>query len=124
RERCAPRESGAGAVFPLLLTLPPAVARDNHDVVLFDNEVVRGVFRLSGVARDHRAALVAVLALNLLNLRLNELPAALLVFQQAANLPGPLPLFLELVANDQDFQPRQAVDLELEDGIGLIGIEL
>ena len=33
-------------------------------------------------------------------------------------------LLLELLADDEDLEPRQAVDLQLEDGVGLLGIEL
>ena len=77
---------------------------------------------------DQRAPLVelrvAVRLLNGFELLTHELPAAVLVLQQAADLPRALPLLLELLLDDQDLEPRQAVDLQLEDGIGLLGVEL
>ena len=46
------------------------------------------------------------------------------VLEQRADLPRALALFLELVADDQDLEPRQPVDLQLEDRVGLLGVEL
>ena len=75
-----------------------------------------------------RAALVelavAVLLLHLLELGADQLPAAVLVLEQRADLARALALLLELVADDQDLEPGQAVDLQLEDRVGLLGVEL
>ena len=67
---------------------------------------------------------VAVRLLDLLELGAHQLPAAVLVLEQRADLARALALLLELVADDQDLEPRQAVDLQLEDGVGLLGVEL
>ena len=76
---------------------------------------------------DQRAALVELrVAVGLLNgfeLFAHQLPAALLVLQQPANLPRALPLLLELLLNDQNLEPRQAINLQLEDRVGLLGVE-
>ena len=74
--------------------------------------------------RNRRPARVAVLLLNLFDLDADDVPAALLVLQQRADLPHPPALLLQLLADDQDLEPRQAVDLQLEDGVGLLGVEL
>ncbi len=63
---------------------------------------------------------------DLLDLLLDELPATRGggVGQQLANLFGSRLLVLELFLDDEDLKPRQAVELELEDGVRLLGIEL
>ncbi len=50
-------------------------------------------------------------------------PPALLALQQAANLPRALALVLGFLADDQDLEAGQAIDLELEDRVGLFGVE-
>ena len=71
------------------------------------------------------AALVAVTCLlDLLELAAHQLPAAVFVLEQRGDLARALALLLELVADDQDFEPRQPVDLQLEDRVGLLGVEL
>ena len=67
-----------------LLPLHPAVARHDDDVVLLDDEVVGGERDFLG-RLDQRAALVAlrVRLLHLLDLVAHQLPAALLVLEQA-----------------------------------------
>ena len=73
----------------------------------------------AGVALEPRAApvdlRVAVFLLDLLDLGPHHLPAAVLVLEERADLPRALALLVELVADDQDLEPRQAVDLQLED---------
>ena len=71
-----------------------------------------------------RAALVAVRLVDVFELGADELPAAVFVLEQRADLARALALLLELLADDQDLEPRQAVDLQLEDGVGLLGVEL
>ena len=61
--------------------------------------------------------------LNRFELFAHELPAALLVLQQPADLPRALALLVELLLDHQNLEPRQAIDLQLEDGVGLLGIE-
>ena len=73
---------------------------------------------------DAGAPRVAVLLLDLLELVADQLPAAVLVLQQRADLPRALALLLELLADDEDLEPRQPVDLQLEDRVGLLGVEL
>ena len=58
------------------------------------------------------------------DLVLHQGPASVLVLQQRADLPGPLPLVAELVLDDEDLEPRQPIQLELEDGVGLLGVQL
>ena len=76
----------------------------------------------SSLAID-RPAGVAVLLLDLLDLDADDVPAAVFVLQQRVDLPRPPALVFELLADDQDLEPRQAVDLQLEDRVGLIGVE-
>ena len=110
-------------VLDVLLSLHPAVARHDHDVVFFDDEVFGGVLDLFGVARDRGAARIAVLLLNLFDLLAHQRPPAVLVLQQAADLTRALALLLGLLADDQDLETGQAIDLELEDRVGLFGVE-
>ena len=124
QHRVALAHARRGHVLDLLLPLDPAVARHDDDVVLFDDEVLGGVLGLAGVRRDRRAARVAVLLLDLLDLDLDDAPAAGLVLEQRVDLARPAPLVLELLADDQDLEPRQPVDLQLEDGVGLLRVEL
>ena len=58
------------------------------------------------------------------HLVLHQGPASVLVLQQGADLPGPLPLVAELVLDDEDLEPRQSIQLELEDGVGLLRVQL
>ena len=69
------------------------------------------------------APFVAVGVADLLELAAHQLPAALFALEQGADLPRAGALLLELLADDQDFEARQAVDLQLEDRVGLIGVE-
>ena len=41
-----------------------------------------------------------------------------------AELPGALPLVGQLVLDDEDLEARQPIELQLEDGVGLLGVEL
>src|SRR5262249_39199926 len=66
---------------------------------------------------------VAVLRLDGFDLLAYERPAAGFALEQRANLARALPLVLELVADDEDLEPREAVDLQLEDRVGLLGVE-
>ena len=47
----------------------------------------------------------------------------LLVLEQRADLPRALALLGELVLDDEDLEPRQPIQLQLEDGVGLLGVE-
>ena len=58
-----------------------------------------------------------------LDLVAHDCPAAVLVLQQAADLARALALLLGLLADDQNLEAGQAVDLELEDRVGLLGVE-
>ena len=50
-------------------------------------------------------------------------PARRLVAEGAAQLAGPLPRRGELLLDHLDLEPRQPVDLQLEDRVGLLGVE-
>src|SRR5204863_8061886 len=76
------------------------------------------------VARDLRAPRVAVLLLDLLELLPDDRPAALLALEQAADLARALPFLVELLSDDENLELREAVDLQLEDRVGLVGGEL
>ena len=54
----------------------------------------------------------------------DDVPAAPLVLEQRVDLPHAPALLLQLLADDQDLEPRQAVDLQLEDRVGLLGVEV
>ena len=60
-----------------------------------------------------------------LELALDDRPAALRfrLVEQAADLARALALLLQLLLDHQDFQPRQPVELELQDGVGLLGVQ-
>ena len=73
---------------------------------------------------DARAPRLAVLLLDLFELLAHQRPAAGLVLEERRDLAGPLALLGELGLNDQDLEPRQAIQLQLEDRVGLIGVEL
>ena len=45
------------------------------------------------------------------------------VLQQRTNLARPLPPLGELVLDDQNLEAGQAIELQLEDGVGLLGIQ-
>src|SRR5262249_26895748 len=111
-------------VFHFLLPLHPAVGRDYDDIVLFDDEVVRRVFLFAGIGFDGRAPFVAILLGDLFDFRADEFPAAVLVLEQRVDLTRAFPFLLEFVADDQNFEPREAVDLQFEDRVGLLGVEL
>src|SRR4029077_12016608 len=53
-----------------------------------------------------------------------ELPPVLFALEQRVDLPRPRSLLLELLAHHQDLEAGEAIDLELEDGVGLLGVEL
>src|SRR5262245_29994405 len=117
-------EPGRAQVLDLFLSLHPPVSRDDDDVVLLDDEIVGGVLGLTRVALNQRAPFVAVGLLNLLQLRSHELPAAGFVLQQACDLTGALALLLEFVPDDENLESRQAVDFQLQDGVGLFSVEI
>ena len=46
------------------------------------------------------------------------------LLSSAADLARAPPLLVELLADDENLEPGQAVDLQLEDRVGLLGVEL
>ena len=85
-----------------------------------------GVFDFLGFldARAPRIELrIAVLALDLLELVADHLPAAVFVLEERGNLPGALALLGQLLLNHQDFETGEPVQLQLEDRVGLLRIE-
>ena len=111
-------------VLDLLLPLHPPVARDDHDVVFFDDEVVGREFLLVELAGDLRAARIAVLLLHLLDLAADDLPQVVFALEQLTDLLRALALLGEFLLDHEDLEARQTVDLEFEDRVGLLGIEL
>ena len=69
------------------------------------------------------SALIAVLLLDVLELVADDLPAPVFVLQQPADLARALPLLGQLVLNDENLEPREAVELQLENRVGLLGVE-
>ena len=114
-----------GNVLHFLLPLHPAVARRRCTTLSSSTMKSSAVYSASPASlADRRAARVAVLLLDLLDLDAHDVPPALLVLQQRVDLPRAAALLLELLADDQDLEPRQAIDLQLEDRVGLLGVEL
>ena len=95
-----------------------------HDVVFLDDEVFGRVLGLAFVARNARPARIAVLLLDFLDLDADDVPAAVLVLQQRVDLAHAAAAILELLSNQQNLEPRQAVDLQFEDRVGLFRIEI
>src|SRR5439155_23273500 len=124
QDRIALAQPRRRQILHFLLSLHPAVARHDHDVVFLDDEVVWPVFLLAGIAFDRRTTLVAVLLVRLFDLAAHQLPAAVLVLEQRGDLPRALPLLFELVADEQNLEPGEPVDLELENRVGLVHVQL
>ena len=61
---------------------------------------------------------------DLLDLVAHDSLARLFVLQQCAQLSGTLALVGQLVLDDEDLEPGQAIQLQLEDRIRLVGVEL
>ena len=78
----------------------------------------------AAVAFDGGPPLVAVRLADGFDLGPHQIPPAVFILEQRADLPRPRPLLFELFADDEDLETRQAVDLQLEDGVGLLGVEL
>ena len=136
RARAAGEGREHGVAFPqprrrqvlhVLLPLHPAVARDDHDVVFLDDEVVGGVFGLAGVARDHGAALVEFRVRVLFctsssspRTSFQRLSSSL---RSAAICRARFRFSSSSFRMIEDFEAGEAVDLQLEDRVGLLGVE-
>src|SRR3954454_6157289 len=108
-------------ILHFLLPLHPAVARDDDDVVFFDDEIIGRVLRLAGIAGDRGAPLVAIPGAHFVELAAHQLPPRVLVLEQRVDLARALALLLEPVADDEDFNLPQPVALQLENRVGLFG---
>ena len=128
QHRVALAQARGDRILDFFLTLDPAVGRQQHHVVLGDDQVLFRKFLLFADGLDQGAAL-AVLA-ELLGdghqLLANERPATLgfLLVQEILDLLGALTLVLEFLLDHQDLEASQTVQLELQDGVGLLGVEL
>ena len=109
----------AGDVGERLLPLRPAVAGDDHPGVLVDDVVFLAELHRRRGALDPRPPRLAVGLGDLLQLVPDDLPARRLVGEQRLDLRGPLPLLRQLVEDVLDLQLAQAVELRLEDRVGL-----
>src|SRR5262249_50563279 len=78
---------------------------------------------LAGITRDAGAPGVAVLLLDLLDLDLDHTPAAGLVLEQRVDLSGATALLLELLPDNQNLESGQTINLQLENPVGLLGVE-
>ena len=115
-------------ILHFLLPLHPAVARHDHDGVFLDDEVVLGELDV-GVVGGKRGAprvrlRVGVRLLNRGDLVAHDVPAVLFAAEQARDLARALALLGELVGDDEDLEPREPVDLQLEDRVGLRVVQL
>src|SRR5262249_31344984 len=81
------------------------------------------VLGLPFVTRDPRPPAVAVLLLNRLELFADDGPAALFVPEEAADLTRALAFLFRFLPDNQDLQPGEPVNLQLEDRVGLLGIQ-
>src|SRR5271157_1725050 len=97
-------------VQPSRVTIPGVLVHD----VIFLSELHRGSGSL-----DACAARLAEGLVDLLELGLDDLPPRRFVVEQELDLGGPLPLLLQLIEDVADLELAQAIELGLEDGIGL-----
>ena len=88
------------------------------------SSAVKATSSADSMQRAALVALAAVRLLDLLDLVADDLPAAVLVLEQAADLARALALVGQLVLDDENLEARQAIQLQLEDGVGLLGVEL
>src|SRR5690606_24974527 len=126
--RVALAEPRRGRILDLLLALHPAIDGEQDVVVFRDDELFFRELRVGDRPLDPgaaRAGLAEALR-ELLELSTDERPAPARgrLREQAADLLGPLALVLELLLDDEDLEARQAVELELEDGVRLLRVEV
>ena len=123
QHRVALAHSRRRHVLDLLLTFDPAVARDDDDVVFFDDEVFGRVLRLAASeAIPVRRASPSFFWISSIS-TLTTHPASRLVLEERVDLARAAALLLELFPDDQDFESRQPINLQLEDRVGLIGVK-
>ena len=127
QQRIPLAQPGCADVTHLLLTLHPAVRRDEHDGLLGHDEVVGAVLDLLLGALDQGPARVrlgvAIRLLDLTDLPPYQGPPLGLLLEQAADLPGTRAFGRQLLTNDQDLESCQPIHLQLEDGVGLFRVE-
>ena len=103
-------------------------SRDSSDdAVLVDDEVLGRVLDLGLGGGERRPPRVLanrrIGGAHRLDLVAHHRPARRLVVERAAQLAGPLAGRGQLLLDHLDLEPRQPVDLQLEDGVGLLGVE-
>ena len=127
QERVPLAETGRADVTYLFLTLHPAVSRDKHDGVLGHDEVVGAVLNLLLGALDQAPSRVclglAIRLLHLADLVPHQRPPLRVLPEQPVDLPGTPALGCQLLTDDQDLELGQPIDLQLEDGVGLLRVE-
>ena len=80
--------------------------------------------RVRGDERARLSVFVGVRLLDLLELVADQRPAASSSLQQAADLRARLRLSASSFVDDEDLEPGQAIELQLENRVGLLGVEL
>ena len=113
-------QPGSGRVLEFAHALDPAIAAED-DRGFFVDDIRCGV--VAEFFAGPRAPCIAVALAQLAQLVTNHGPASGLVGQQSAQLLGPF-LLIGLLGTDLvDFQPRQLIQTDVEDGLGLRLVE-
>jgi hypothetical protein len=107
-----------------LLALEAALARGDDPGHLADDVVLGRKVDLDAGADDGAAAVVAVGALDFEQFAAHDGPAGFDVAELGFDAGGFLAFVVELLAHEQDLELGEAVELELEDGLGLFFVEV
>ena len=118
------RRRVAERILDLAHALEPAVARQNDRHFLVEDEILGLEFHVvPAPAADLGAPLVGEPLGDLIELAANHLPQLALVLEDGLDFLGAPALRRQLLENDLNLQPRQLVQLEFEDGVGLLLVE-
>ena len=88
------------------------------------SSAVNSTSSADSISVRRRSLLPPYFVLDLLDFVADDLPASLLVLQQAADLARALALVGQLVLDDENLEAGEAIQLQLEDRVRLLGVEL